>query len=85
MGWNDRDDRWIDLSDEADGLAEYYSEMTGKDIHIIMTDYEEFFIETPRTGKEYFSSLRDADKRLKQLYEDILIDDGDYSDPYEGL
>jgi hypothetical protein len=86
MGWNDRDERWNDLADEADGIAEYYSEMTGKNIRVEIVSYEEFFIETPRTnGKEYVSSLRDADRRLKQLYEDILPDDGDTTDPYEGL
>lgn len=86
MGWNDRDDRMIDLYDEASGLEEYYAELTGKDIHIVVENYDDFYIQAPRTnGKEYFSSLRDADKRLRQLYEDILVDDGDYSDPYEGL
>ena len=86
MGWNDRDERWNDLADEADGIAEYYSEMTGKNIRVEVVSYDEFFIETARTnGKEYLSSLKDADRRLKQLYEDILPDDNDTTDPYEGL
>ena len=81
-----RSDRLDELYDEALGLEEYYSEVTGRDIHIVVESIDEMYIQAPRTnGKEYFQSLRDADKRLKQLYEDILPDDGDYSDPYEGL
>jgi hypothetical protein len=86
MTWDEPMERWNDLADEADGIAEYYSEMTGKNIRVGVQSLDEFFIEAPRTnGREYLSSLKDADQRLKQLYEDVLPDDGDTTDPYAGL
>ena len=86
MGWNDRDDRMLELYDEASGLEEYYSELTGKAINIFVEGYEDIRIETSRTsGNEHFASMREVDNRLKQLYSDILIDDGDTTDPYAGL
>ena len=86
MTWDEPMERWNDLADEADGIAEYYSEMTGKNIRVGVQSLDEFFIEAPRTnGREYLPSLKDADRRLKQLYEDLLPDDGDTTDPYEGL
>jgi hypothetical protein len=86
MNWSEPMERWNDLTDEAEGMAEYYSEITGKSIRVGVQSLDEFFIEAPRTnGREYLSSLKDADRRLKQLYEDMLLDDGDTTDPYEGL
>lgn len=86
MGWNDRDERMTEMYDEAYGIADYYSEMAGREITVSVEGYEEVYIESHRTnGREYFTSLSDADARLKQLYSDILLDDGDTSDPYEGF
>lgn len=87
MGWNDHNDRWIELHDEATELADYYTEITGFDVRADVADtMDEFWIKSNRTnGAEYFESIQEADRRLRQLYEDMLPDDGDYSDPYEGL
>lgn len=86
MGWNDRDERMTEMYDEADGLSDYYSEMAGREIRVAVDGYEEVYIESSRTnGREYFTSLSEADDRLKQLYSDVLLDDGDTSDPYEGF
>jgi hypothetical protein len=86
MGWNDHNDRWIELNEEATQLAEYYTEITGTNVEAdVDNNLEEFWIRSNRTnGKEYFESLRDADTRLRQLYEDLLVDNGDDTDPYEG-
>lgn len=86
MGWNDRDERMTEMYDEAYGIADYYSEITGRKVEVIVDNYEEVYIESSRTnGREYFNSLSEADDRLKQLYSDILPDDGDFTDPFEGF
>jgi hypothetical protein len=87
MGWNDRSDRWIEMNEEANQLADYYTEMTGTNVEAdVENNLEEFWIRSNRTnGKEYFESIEEADRRLRQLYEELLPDDGDYSDPYEGI
>jgi hypothetical protein len=80
MGWNDRSERWNELQDEAYGLAEYYTEATGREITIGVDNSYEIYVEAPRiSGREYFESLSDADDRLKQLYSEMLIE---YSDQY---
>lgn len=87
MGWNDHSDRWLDMTDEAEQLADYYTEITGSNVSAgVANTLDEFWVKSNRTnGEEYFESIQEADRRLKQLYEDMLPDDGDYSDPYEGL
>lgn len=87
MGWNDRSDRWLDMTDEAEQLADYYTQLTGTSVSAgVENNLEEYWVRSNRTNDmEYFSSIEEADRRLKQLYEDLLPDDGDYSDPYEGL
>lgn len=87
MGWNDHNDKWIELNEQATQLAESYTEITGTIVEAdVDNNLEEFWISSNRTnGREYFYSIEEADRRLRQLYEDYLLDDGDYSDPYEGL
>jgi hypothetical protein len=87
LGWNDHSDKWLELTDEAEQLADYYAEITGSNISAgVANNLDEFWIRSNRTNDmEYFGSIQEADRRLKQLYEDMLPDDGDYSDPYEGL
>ncbi len=87
MGWNDHNDRWIEGHDQARELADYYTEISGSNVQADIEDnLEEFWVSSNRTnGREYFESIEEADRRLKILYEDLLSDDGDYSDPYEGL
>ena len=87
MGWNDHNDKWIELHEEATELADYYTDITGFDVQADVADtLDEFWVKSNRTnGQEYFSDLREADRRLKILYQDLLPDDGDTTDPYEGL
>jgi len=87
MGWNDHNERWIEMNEQATQLADSYTEITGTIIQAdVDSNLEEFWISSNRTnGREYFYSIQEADRRLQQLYEDYLLDDGDYSDPYEGL
>jgi hypothetical protein len=86
MGWNDHNDRWIELNEQATQLAESYTEITGTSIEAdIDNNLEEFWISSNRTnGREYFYSIEEAEQRLRQLYEDLLVDNGDTTDPYEG-
>lgn len=87
MGWNDHNDKWIEGNDQATELADYYTEISGSNVLAGIEDnLEEFWVSSNRTnGREYFESIEEADRRLKILYQDLLPDDGDYSDPYEGL
>lgn len=87
MGWNDRSDRWLEMSDQAEQLADYYTQLTGTSVRAgVENNLEDYWVSSNRTNDmEYFSSIEEADRRLRQLYEDLLPDDGDYLDPYEGL
>jgi hypothetical protein len=87
MGWNDHNDRWLDMTDEAEQLADYYTQLSGTSVQVgVENNLEEFWIRSNRTNDmEYFGAIEEADRRLRQLYEELLPDDGDYSDPYEGL
>lgn len=88
MGWNDHSDRWIDMNDEAEQLADYYTQLTGTSVKVgVENNLEDYWVSSNRTSgnMEYFGSIEEADRRLRMLYEDLLPDDGDYSDPYEGL
>jgi hypothetical protein len=86
MGWNDHNDKWLELNEQANQLAEAYTEITGTSIQAdIDNNLEEFWISSNRTnGREYFYSIEEAEQRLRQLYEDLLVDNGDTTDPYEG-
>jgi hypothetical protein len=87
MGWNDHNDKWLELNEQATQLAEAYTEITGTSIEAdIDNNLEEFWISSNRTnGREYFYSIQEAEQRLRQLYEEYLQDDGDTTDPYEGF
>jgi hypothetical protein len=86
MGWNDHNDKWIELNEQATQLADSYTEITGTSIQAdIDSNLEEFWISSNRTnGREYFYTIEEAEQRLRQLYEDLLVDNGDTTDPYEG-
>lgn len=87
MGWNDHNDKWLQMADEAEQLSDYYTQLTGTSVKAgVENNLEEFWVSSNRTNDmEYFSSIEEADRRLRILYEDLLPDDGDYSDPYEGF
>ena len=87
MGWNDHNDRWIEGNEQATEIADYYTEVSGSSVLAGIEDnLEEFWVSSNRTnGREYFESIEEADRRLKILYQDLLPDDGDTTDPYEGL
>jgi hypothetical protein len=87
MGWNDRSEDWMELNEQANQLAEYYTDITGTSVEAdVANSLDEFWIKSNRTnGMEYFESIQEADRRLKILYQDLLPDDGDTSDPLEGF
>jgi hypothetical protein len=75
------------MNQEATELAEYYTELTGTSVQAdVDFNLEEYWVSSNRTnGKEYFESIEEADRRLKMLYQDLMPDDGDTTDPYEGF
>ena len=75
------------MMEQAKELASYYTDLTGANIMAGAGNMpDELWIKSNRTyDMEYFETIEEADRRLRQLYQDVLPDDGDYSDPYEGL
>jgi hypothetical protein len=85
MGWNDHNDKWLEMTDEAEQLADYYTQLTGTSVKVgVENNLEDFWVSSNRTNDmEYFATIEEAERRLRILYEDLLPDDGDYTDPYE--
>lgn len=74
------------LNEEAMELAESWSEITGRGIFAGATGTGEVWVDSNRTnGREYFESIADAESRLKMLYYDLIMDDGDDYDSLEGF
>ena len=70
----------------ASGLSDYYSNITGRSVDVGIDGNGDIWISGYRTsGREYFSSVEEAERRLEIVYENYLADDGDISDPLEEL
>ena len=70
----------------AGNLSDYYSSITGRSVDVGIDGNGDIWISGYRTsGREYFSSLDEAERRLESVYESYLLDDGDISDPLEEL
>ncbi len=68
-----------ELNEEMVSLGEYYTDTTGRLIEA-GADTEGIWISSNRTnGREYFDDTFDAEDRIKQLYNEYLLED-DYSD-----
>lgn len=62
-------------------LAEYYSDITGRNIILGVDDNLDIWLASNRThGKEYFDSIAEATRRVELLYSDLLFDDGESED-----
>ena len=79
-----RDDRYFELFDTAQELTEYYSEQVGSLIQFGLDNSDELWVETARSGKEYFELFSTAEERIKLLYPSVFLDD-DFSDPLAGF
>jgi hypothetical protein len=65
--------------------ADYYSDITGRNISMGVDTSLDVWLDTTRTnGREYFDSLEEAERRVKLLYDDLLPDE-DEIDPLEGF
>jgi hypothetical protein len=78
------------MSDEMfeilEGVADYYSEITGRNIDVGVDSNDDIWVSSSRTnGREYFDSVPELELRLETLYQDLIVDDNVVSDPYEGL
>lgn len=71
--------------DDALELGDIWTEITGRVVEAGASE-DEIWISSNRTnGKEYFDDIAEAERRLKILYSDLLIDDGEEYDPLEGF
>lgn len=79
-------DDFYEAIEIASNLSDYYSSLTGRGVDMGIDGNGDIWISGYRTsGREYFSSLEEAERRLEIVYEDYLADDGDTSDPLEDL
>ncbi len=80
-------DEYFDEAYEmASGLSDYYSNLTGRSVDVGIDGNGDIWISGYRTsGREYFSSVEEAERRLEIVYENYLTDNGDTSDPLEEL
>ena len=70
----------------VNNLSDYYSDITGRNVDMGIDGNGDIWVSGYRTsGREYFSSLEEAERRLEIVYENYLTDDGDTSDPLEEL
>jgi len=83
----DEFDQYSEIEEQAESLEEYYSQVTGRNINIRLdNDLMEVYINSSRTnGNEYFETIDDAERRIKQLYSDLILDDEDDYDSLEGF
>lgn len=83
----DEFDEYSEIEEQAESLEEYYSQVTGRNIRIgLDNDLLEVYINSSRTnGNEYFETIDDAERRIKQLYSDLILDDEDDYDSLEGF
>lgn len=65
-----------ELVEIVDDLAEYYSEVTGRNISMGVDEDLDIWLSSSRTnGREYVDSVDELDRRMKLLYSDLLEDD----------
>jgi hypothetical protein len=75
-----------EANEMAIGLSDYYSNLTGRSVDVGIDGNGDIWVSGYRTsGREYFSSVEEAERRLEIVYENYLTDDGDISDPLEEL
>lgn len=75
-----------EIAEVVGSLSDYYSDITGRSVDMGIDSGSDIWLSGYRTsGREYFQSLQEAERRLEILYSDFLPDDGDFSDPLEGF
>lgn len=69
-------DEYEELEEQLYSLAEYYSEATGRNVELGISEDHDIWLDTMRTnGKEYYESVDDAESRIKELYSEVFMDD----------
>jgi hypothetical protein len=76
-----RDEKWLEIFEQASNLTAYYSEEVGRDVQFGFDNEYELWVNAPRTnGQEYFENYSTAEERVRLLYPDVFLDE-DYGDP----
>ena len=76
-----RDEKYLEIFEQASNLTAYYSEETGRDVEFGFDNEYELWVDAPRTnGREYFENYSTAEERIILLYPDVFLDE-DYGDP----
>jgi hypothetical protein len=70
-----RSEEELELQEALEPIAEYYSEITGRNISLNATEECEIRLHTSRNDVEYFESIDEAEFRIKQLYKELFFDD----------
>jgi hypothetical protein len=79
------DENYEELVDAVNDLADYYSDIIGRNIGMGVDTALDVWLESTRTnGREYFESIEEAERRVKLLYSDLVPDEDD-EDPLEGF
>lgn len=72
-----------ELEEITADLGNYYSEITGRNIEIGVDGSGDLWISSSRTnGKEYLENLKEVERRLHLLYEDLIEDDEEEETPW---
>ncbi len=74
-----------ELLEALGDLADYYSDITGRNILMGVDAGLDVWVDSTRTnGREYFDTIEEAERRVKILYDDLLPDE-DERDELEGF
>jgi len=75
-----------ELMESVSGISDYFSDITGRNISMGVDANHDVWLDSNRTnGREYFESIKEAERRLGQLYSDYLSEDDDTLDPLDGF
>lgn len=79
------DDNFDEVCELVSNLSDYYSDITGRNVDLGVDSGGDIWLSGYRTsGREYFQSVQEAERRLEILYQNYLTDNGDNIDPLEG-
>lgn len=69
-------DEFEELEETVNDLAEYYSEVTGRNIKMGVDEDLDIWLDSSRTnGREYVESIQELERRMHLLYSDLIEDD----------
>lgn len=69
-------DEYEELEETVNDLAEYYSEVTGRNIRMGVDEDLDIWLDSSRTnGREYVESIQELERRMHLLYSDLIEDE----------